>query len=100
MAFLLKVLGSSATWEDTLLSETVESCIQFELESMKYEGRAGQSWGKQMDNIVQNDSILPTAEYIGIDDNALPFAASGFSEGIPKSWERKMHRILTSSSGL
>lgn len=43
VVFLSKVLGSSATCSDPLLSEAVKS-VEFELENGDYEGRAV-AWG-------------------------------------------------------
>lgn len=95
MAFLSKVLGNSAAHGDPMLSKAAESLTELEFNNMDFEGRAGQSWGDQV------DEMLPTTEYVSIEedpvdftvtldntqlcvpsDNELSLAASGgFSEG-------------------
>lgn len=102
VAFLSKVLGSSAARGDPLLSEAAGSSTELELDRADDDIGAEQSWGDQMD---QMDDILPTMEYGGMDENPVDFtvtmdtvplnvlsddelslaASGGFSDGDPEA---------------
>ncbi len=59
------------------MSGAVESSKELELESGDYEGRAGQSRGEQMDN------ILPTTGHMDMEEDPVNFTVS--MENLPLS---------------
>eukprot|EP00064_Thunnus_orientalis_P008730 superscaffoldBa00001062_g8753 len=70
VTFLLRMLGSSATHGDPLLSEAAKLSVEFEPEGRNFDEGVGQSWGDHMDD------ILPPTEYMGMEEDPSNFTVS------------------------
>ena len=72
VTFLLRMLGSSATHGDPLLSEAAKLSVEFEPEGGNFDEGVGQSWGDHMDDILSTTEYM----YMGMEEDPVDLTIS------------------------